>query len=91
MALEQARSEIGETVQKENPGEEEVPVSPGRQVLIVWDGDPVRETIPEGKPRMREIGLRPPVQRRVSIEDLQSAHQQHGQAQDIHPVREPDP
>ena len=117
--------EIDEPVEHENPGEEEMPAPPHRQILISRQRRPGRKAalfqLPvvaarrakeagriewaaedrrhagsriaivvlarrQRKERMVEIRRRAPGQRRIRIEDLHAAHQQHDKAPCIDPM-----
>ena len=123
MPAHEAIDEIGDPVDDEEPGEEEVPAAPRGEIamagqrhrpgkasdLIVavrhvgdaeysgrvdapaGDGRHANHLFamlhrPHGHHRIVEAGFRSEIEGRVGIEDLQPAHQQHEQGDDVHPM-----
>src|SRR5271169_5422199 len=81
---------VNRAVGDEEPGKKEMPTAAHCQPLAAGQGYPVRENT-NHRERIVEIRGVAPIERRMGVEDLQPAHQQNGHADDIDPVRDPDP
>src|ERR1700751_5567865 len=81
---------INRPVSYKEPGKKEMPTAARCQPLAAGQGCPVREYT-NHRERIVEIRGAAPIKRRMGVEDLQPAHQQNGHADDIYPMRDPDP
>ena len=92
MPREQAADQINEPVDDQNPTEEKVPAPAGCQIAVARHRDPARERGRRSlrchmKPALRSREPRlAPVERRMGIQYLQTAHEHHHHRDDVDPV-----
>ena len=87
VAAGEAPDEVDEAIHHQGPGKEEMPAPAGREILVAREGDPAREGV-EREERMAEIGAVADIEGRMSVEDLESAHQEEHEAEGGDPMRE---
>src|ERR1700722_12924474 len=83
-------ADVQQPVENKQPGKEKMPAPPGGQVLPPGKGRPGGKGRPlpraKGNERFAERRVVTPIQRRMCIENLQSAQYQDEKAQGVEPV-----